>query len=88
MTENKPVKNFKAGAISVAVWPNTTKEDHRIFHTVTLERSYKDEKGEWHSTPSLRKQDLLGTARLLGQAYDFMQTKDIAPEEEEIEVQG
>lgn len=83
MKENQPVKNFKAGYVSVAVWPNTTKEDHRVFHTVTLERSYKDkESGEWRSTPSLRKQDLLSTARLLCQAYDFMQTKDTAPEEE------
>jgi hypothetical protein len=51
-TNNKPVKQFRIGLISAAVWRREA--GGNTFHSVTIDRSYKDEDGNWQRTNSLR----------------------------------
>jgi len=69
--KNLPAKRFKSSGVEVSVWKNEGKEGS-VFFTVSLQRSYKDKEGNWQSTASLRKSDLLVASHLLEKAYDFI----------------
>ena len=69
----KPKWRVKAGVLEAACWQATGKSadgSSRDFHTVTIQRVYKDKEGNWQYSQSLRRQDLLPMARLLEKAYD------------------
>ena len=65
-TAKPPVAKLRIGLLSASIWERTT--DNGTFHTVTFERRYRDTKGEWHSTPSFDKNNLLTLAKLADQA--------------------
>lgn len=72
---NKPVKKFKAGAVTATVWenPGTTKEGNvTTYKTVSFERRYKDKNGEWKTASSLRLNDLPKAVVALNKAYEFL----------------
>jgi hypothetical protein len=71
METKKPTKTFRARGVSAAIWNNESK-DGQEFSTVSLKRSYKDEKGEWCETQTLRKSDLPAAATVLQEAYKFL----------------
>lgn len=88
-TGNKPVKKFRAGAVSVTVWKNAGKEidgKEMSYNTISLERSYKDKEGAWKSTNSMRINDLPRAAAAINKAYEFLvfakDSADVAEAEE------
>ena len=52
----KPVAEFKYGLCRASVWENE-KESGGVRHSVSIQRSYKDEDG-WHQTQSLNASDV------------------------------
>ena len=73
--KNLPVKRFRAGAISATVWENqavTKNGEIATFYTVSLDRSYKDESGEWQHTASYRINDLPRAKLVLEKAYEWV----------------
>ena len=65
---SKPVKKFRVGNVTVAVWKN---ED---FHSVTLQKSYKDGE-EWKNTDSLSGGDILNAMKALERAEGYIATQ-------------
>lgn len=50
--------------------------DGKLNHSVKLTRSFRrDEQSDWETTEYLGAQDLLSAARLLGEAYDVIQSR-------------
>ncbi len=78
---NKPEKKFRAGAVSATIWKNERQDNGKAFafHTISLERGYKDKAGEWKTTSSLRTADLPKASLVLGKAYEYLILN--APEE-------
>ena len=74
MEKNKPVKKFKAGAISATVWKNKNQVNGKDieFQTVTIIRNYKDKKGEWKSTSSMGLNDLPKVELVARKAYEYL----------------
>lgn len=70
-----PVLKLHAGCLKVAVWEN--EHEGKKFHSVTLQRSYKDDKGEWHDTNSLPTRDLAAAAALLLDVYREIEIKEL-----------
>ena len=84
MTQNESAENSESkgarpnisfsgsGGLSVAIWKqgNDAGIDH---YSVKLERRYKDAKGDFQSTDSLREGDVLRAVKLLGQADDWIE---------------
>lgn len=73
--ENTPIKRFKAGAISATVWENHTTNkagEQTSFYTVTLDRAYKDNAGEWQHANSYRTSDLPRAQLVLQKAYEWI----------------
>jgi hypothetical protein len=63
----QPLKQFKAGNLSLSVWENTNTQG--TLKSFSFQRSYKDEKEEWQHTQTLRPNDLPKLALLLQEAY-------------------
>ena len=85
---NKPEKKYRAGGVSAALWKNTAKlSDGREIETlsVTIDRRYKDKSGNWQSSGSLKLNDIPKALLVLGQAYQYMATKEVNGEETPVE---
>ena len=67
-TPNKPVETVRIGAVVAALWRNVT-EDGRVRFNATLERIYTDENGDWKSTGSFGRDDLLVVAKVADQTH-------------------
>ena len=75
MANERPIKKFKVGGIQVAVWENRVvgrDGDEEKMHNVTMERRYKDKRGDWKSTSSLRMADVPKAILALNKAYESM----------------
>ena len=72
--KSHPVHKAKLGALQIAVWANDYESETgtRTFHTVTLERNYKDKNDEWQKTSQLRESDLGDALALLANAQQFL----------------
>ena len=76
-TPEKPHPAHKArlNALQLAVWSNEYKTEEgetRFFHTMTIERNFKDRDGEWQKTSQLRESDLGDAIALLQDAQQFL----------------
>ena len=68
MSNTKPVAEVRVGAVKAAIWPNTTQSGAVRFN-VTFSRIYKDAEGNWKSTSSFGRDDLLVLAKVADQAH-------------------
>ena len=75
----KPIAKFRAGAMTTSVWENKAKKDDEefTFHTIQLQRSYKDEGNEkadkngWvNETINLRKNDVANMKLVIDKAHE------------------
>jgi hypothetical protein len=81
---NLPEKKYRAGAICATVWKNHSEKNGKDFEyrTVSFERNFQNDKGEWNSTSSLRVNDLPKAVLVLQKAYEYASLKDNTVEEE------
>ncbi len=72
-TGQRPVAEFRgSGGIKVAVWKHKH-DDGPDSYSIRMDRSYREESGDFKSTQYLRDQDLLRSQRLLAQADDWVE---------------
>jgi hypothetical protein len=72
---NQPLKKFRAGQISCALWENevTTKDGRTVqMLKATVERRYKDKNGEWKSGNSFGRNEIPLVKWCLGKAFEAM----------------
>lgn len=67
---NRPVRQFRYGAVKAAVWENAT--DNGTMYGVTFNRSYRDSRGEWHDTGSFNPADLPALSKAALDAHSFV----------------
>ena len=63
MTKDQPIEHVRLGSIQAAIWRNQDREGSVRFNT-TIERLYRDDKGEWQSTSSFGRDELLIVAKV------------------------
>ena len=66
-TQKPPVAKLRIGLINANIWQRVTDED--AFYSVSFERRYRDNDGNWQSTHSYNVDDLLILAKLADQAH-------------------
>ena len=71
---NKPIFSRRLNKIEVAIWRNES--EAAVWHNVTFQRTYRDEKGEIQNTSNFRMDDLPALAFLALKAYDQMASAD------------
>ncbi|MFB6075966.1 MAG: hypothetical protein ABEK17_02380 [Candidatus Aenigmatarchaeota archaeon] len=69
MTDNKPVKAWNLGNVTVSVWNN----DGR--YSISIKRSYKDKDGKWQDSKSFFPQDISSLNALLEKAQEYILAK-------------
>lgn len=77
---NLPEKKFSTGALVATVWQNQGKSkegDEVSYRTVSFQRRYKDKKGDWQSTSTLRLNDLPKASLVLQKAYEYLVMKEM-----------
>ena len=57
----------RVGNVKVAIWKNESGS-----YSVTHERSYTDDAGNWHSTPGYGRDDIPKLQKALRDAYDWI----------------
>jgi len=82
-TKKRPVKKFRAGAVSVSIWSNDVEGKDTTFNTISLDRVYKDKEGEWQNSGSFRVNDLPKAMVVLNKAYEYLLTSKPKAEAEE-----
>lgn len=77
---NKPEMKYRAGGITVTIWCNEAQGEgeSKSFHSIVLEKNYKDKEGNWKKTTSLSQGDLPKAQLVLAKAYEYLTLKDSA----------
>lgn len=71
---NKIEKKFSAGSVEATIWNNHVpgKWDNANYHTISLQRRYKDKNGDWKNTSSMRVTDLPKAELVIKKAFEFL----------------
>ncbi|TWT96908.1 hypothetical protein Pla108_26840 [Botrimarina colliarenosi] len=69
-TQNEPITRLKDGLLQIAIWKNESEKGRPFYSTSAVQRSYKDDNGNYHETTSLSGSQLLQASRLYALAYD------------------
>ena len=78
-TKNQPEKRFSTGAITATVWQNQGRgRNNEVvgYHTVSIQRSYKDKNGVWQKANSMRINDLPRATLVLQKAFEYLVVKE------------
>lgn len=80
MESNKqPEKKIMAGGISATIWKNEQEKNGKSFsyYSITLDRNYTDESGNWKNSHNMRSGDLPKASLVLEKAYEHLTLKDV-----------
>ena len=70
-----PEKTIRIGGIQFSIWSNETSKGN--FQSITIDKSYKDEKGEWKRTKSFKSSDLVKVQLGLTEVLKYLYLKDV-----------
>lgn len=78
----KPERTIRIGAISASIFANAREvgdeERTRTIRSVTLQRSYKDDEGNWRNTANFGLADLPIAIRVLQLAQEHVEAAEVA----------
>ena len=81
-TNVKPAARINLFPITASIWRKES--DGRPFYSVSFQRSFKTESGEWHYSQSFGFRDLLLLAKAADQAHsEILRLRSMEPDEEE-----
>ena len=71
---NPPIKEFRSGGVKAAIWRNDVQRDGQTFvrHSVRIQKSYRDDRGDWKTTEYYYPEDLPRLALVAGKAFEFI----------------
>lgn len=67
MANQRPTATVRIGAVKAAIWQNQAGD--RTRYNVTFSKSYRDAEGQWKTTHSFGRNDLLVLAKVADQAH-------------------
>jgi hypothetical protein len=69
----RPIAKFTgSGGLSAAVWKHKT-DGGAEHYSIRMDRTFKNDGGDYESTPYLREGDVLRAQKLLGQVDDWIE---------------
>lgn len=69
----RPIVKFSgSGGLAVAVWKHKV-EGGGEHYSIRMDRTFKNDAGQYESTPYLREGDLLRAQKLMGQVDDWIE---------------
>lgn len=67
---NKPAHRIRYGRITGTIWMNQT--ENGPMYNMTISRSYQDDSGNWHDSPSFGLGDLTVVAKVALDAHTWI----------------
>jgi hypothetical protein len=77
----KPVAVFRAGCCQASVWVKKAGKDKRPTYSVTVQKRYRDEHGEWQTTQRYFRDELPLLALVTEKAYEYIALRSKEAEE-------
>ena len=78
MANQKPHDEVRIGAVKAAIWQNQAGD--RTRYNVSFSKSYRDAEGQWKTTQSFGRNDLLVLAKVADRAhsriFELQRTED------------
>ena len=76
--KSRPVRKFKSGLVSAAVWENTIQTDNgpKTVQNITFQRSYRDDTGPWKNSDSYTQASLGNLLAVVLQALVSCSTEE------------
>ena len=68
MANQRPTATVRIGTVKSAIWENK-KNGERARYNVTFSKRYRDAEGQWKTTHSFGRNDLLVLAKVADQAH-------------------
>lgn len=68
---NRPVHKSRVGHVTASVWESTNK-DGVVSYSITIQKSYKDDKDAWQNTDFLWASDALTAMKALDRAHTWI----------------
>ena len=68
MANQRPTATVRIGTVKAAIWENR-KDGERARYNVTFSKRYRDAEGQWKTTQSFGRNDLLVLAKVADQAH-------------------
>ncbi len=74
----QPIKKFSAGAVSASIWENKKELNGKelTVESVSFQRSFKTQSGEWQHSQSFRKADLPNLLLAGQKAFEYLALKE------------
>jgi hypothetical protein len=86
MANQRPTATVRIGTVKAAIWQNQAGD--RTRYNVTFSKSYRDAEGQWKTTHSFGRNDLLLLAKVADQAHsrtvELEQGEETAEQEDEL----
>ena len=86
MANQRPTATVRIGAVKAAIWHNQAGD--RTRYNVTFSKSYRDAEGQWKTTHSFGRNDLLVLDKVADQAHsrivELEQAEDSSDQEDEL----
>ena len=86
--KQRPAGEIRYGRLRATIWKQES--DKGPWYSVVLTRSYQDAQGDWHTSSSFGRDDLLLLAKLCDQAHSWIHRQTVkdakptnGPEEDE-----
>jgi len=78
--KDRPVHTIRYGGCEAAIWKNSS--EGRDFFSVTLRKSWRDEKNEWHDSETFMSSDLPTLAKAVNDAHSWIAWQERRAESE------
>jgi hypothetical protein len=86
--DSKPIKTFRVGSISAAVFRNETKKQGKtlVRYSAQIQKQFRKEDGSWHQTQTFFPEDLPRLQLVTAKSFEFICLKESKDSGESIPV--
>lgn len=77
--KDQPIKEFRAGGVSVSVWISKAPVNGRSAaqHSIRVQKRYRDDRsGQWKTTTYFRPDELPKLALVVSKAFEFLTLRE------------
>ena len=86
--DKQPIKEFRIGSMSAAIWRNETEQDGNIIvrHSVKIQKRFRKQDGEWENTDYYFPEDLPKLQLIVAKSFEFISLRESKSVDEQIPV--
>jgi len=76
--DTKPVKTFRVGSISAAIFRNETEKqgEIRVRYCANIQKQFRKEDGSWHQTQTFFAEDLPKLQLVTAKSFEYISLKE------------